>query len=56
MYCAGRIMTTILVELAFIDNNDDLELLENDIPALPSYCRRPGIDEIFQRQAETDER
>ena len=26
------VMTTILVELAFIDNNDDLELLENDMP------------------------
>ena len=44
------VMTTILVELAFIDNNDDLELLENDMPAFAGAIAA-GIDEYF-RQAE----
>lgn len=44
------IMTAILVELAFIDNNDDLELLENDMPAFAGAIAA-GIDEYF-RQAE----
>lgn len=43
-------MTAILVELAFIDNNDDLELLENDMPAFTGAIAA-GIDEYF-RQAE----
>ena len=44
------VMTAILVELAFIDNNDDLELLENDMPAFAGAIAA-GIDEYF-RQAE----
>ncbi len=41
------VMTAILVELAFIDNNDDLELLENDMPAFAGAIAA-GIDEYFQ--------
>ena len=44
------VMPAILVELAFIDSNDDLELLENELPAFAGAIAA-GIEEYF-RQAE----
>ena len=44
------VMPAILVELAFIDNTDDLEILENELPAFAGAIAA-GIDEYF-RQAE----
>ena len=41
-------MPAILVELAFIDNNEDLELLENDLPAFAGAIAA-GIDEYFRQ-------
>ncbi len=43
-------MPAILVELAFIDNNDDLEVLENELPAFVGAIAA-GIDEYFKQVA-----
>ena len=51
LLCFRRtVMPAILVELAFIDSNDDLELLENELPAFAGAIAA-GIEEYF-RQAE----
>lgn len=44
------VMPAILVELAFIDNNDDLEVLENELPAFAGAIAA-GIDEYFKQVA-----